>query len=146
MPRKKAVVDAIGTAVAAASVVKKNPNLESAALLSWLAVPDNRNIITGAAGVRASRLAIVLIALQVLLRIRGACRQTSLLFPKRADSVCLPNIFQRLSAIRSTKNKHITNLLTLSASFTQRKLGSAHLVLELLMKTEHVVCRAIFFC
>jgi len=147
-PRKKAVAasDVVGAVVAAAPAVKRSMNLETAALLSWLAVPDNRHIITGAAGVLPYLIKIVyFIALQVLHKTMVGWRQARLLFPKSVDLRCLQSIFRTLLAMHSTKNKHTTSFRTLSASFTLPKPGSERLVSESLMRTEHVVCCALLF-
>jgi hypothetical protein len=55
-PRKPKAAVAAGTAasatgaVAAAAGTSRNYQLEETAVLSWLSVPENRNIVTGAAG------------------------------------------------------------------------------------------------
>jgi hypothetical protein len=83
---------------------------------------------------------------QALRRTMAAWRRAKLLFRKTPGSLCLLRVFRTHSGIPSTSNKHETSFRTLSASFTQRKRGIARLVLESLMMTELVVCRALFFC
>jgi hypothetical protein len=132
---------------------KKNLGLETASLFQWLTVPENRNIITGAAGmfaawsfsVSARRAAaaarcLYLIARQALLRTVEGWLVASLLFPKTKDSPCSPSISRPHAAMLLTRNKHRTSIHTLSASFTMPKIGSVHLALALLQKIKPRVC------
>ncbi len=83
---------------------------------------------------------LLLIARQALLRTMEGWQQARLLFPKTKDSACSPSISRSHAAIRLTRNKHRTSIHTLSASFTRPKLGSAHLALAFLKKTDARVC------